>query len=408
MYKKLSLAAGLLLSIAANAQGPEVTSWMINTTGLTGYNNLPANVQLVQYSTSNVYVSCSDIPAYTIGPWSMNPNTPSNQGFVYKLTRNPQQNTGTPVATPLGHMGVWINGVSIYNAKDAFTYNNQGIWHQDAIVVEGMSFDNCKGHPTNTGEYHHHQNPTCLYTANTSAHSPLLGYAFDGFPVYGPYAYQNTNGTGNITRMRSSYSLRNITQRTSLPDGTQLSASQYGPNVSTQYPLGYYIEDYEYIQGSGDLDEHNGRFCVTPEYPNGIYAYFVTINTNGSSAYPYTIGPTYYGTVQAGNTGPGSGHNTVSEPVTTYTSSTGISEQDNDEINIYPVPAGDELTIDLSSYKDEISLIQLCDVSGRIVMEVKQPGKNVKLDTHALSKGTYMINIRPVNNVAWRKKIIKL
>ena len=122
--------------------------------------------------------------------------------------------------------------------------------------------------------------------------------------------------------MQTSYQLRNITARTTLPDGTNLNASQYGPAVGGQYPLGSFLEDYEYVAGSGDLDEHNGRFCITPDYPSGIYAYFVTIDSNEDPVYPYVIGPAYYGTVQAGNTGPGSGHNTISEPVTTYTTGT--------------------------------------------------------------------------------------
>ncbi len=297
---------------------PEIYSWKLNTTGLTGYNGISANVQQVQYSTNNVYVSCTDIPSYSIGPWPGNPNTPANQGFVYKITRSPQQNNGTLTQTALGHIGVFVNGVSMFNAKDAMSYNNQNIWHQNAVVVEGPSFDACYGHPAPNSEYHHHQNPICLHTPNGSEHAEILGYAFDGYPVYGPYAYANGDGSGGIAKMTSSYRKRSITTRTTLPDGTVLSPAQYGPAVSTTYPLGYYIEDYEYVSGLGSLDEHNGRICVTPEYPEGTYAYFVTTDSAGASAYPYLIGPTYYGIVQAGNTGPGGGHNTISESVTNY------------------------------------------------------------------------------------------
>lgn len=52
-------------------------------------------MQQVQYSTNNVYVSATCIPSYNIGPWNGNPNTPTNQNFVYKITRNPVQNTST-------------------------------------------------------------------------------------------------------------------------------------------------------------------------------------------------------------------------------------------------------------------------------------------------------------------------
>jgi|GEM_PF-645882 len=321
LTRRSALLLGLgLLARASQAQGPEVTSWLLNTTGQTGYMGATANVQQVRYSANYVYVNATGIPSYTIGPWPGNPGQATNQNYLFKFTRNPAQNTGTPTATGLGNIGVWKNGATLFNAKDAFSYNSQGKWNQNAIVVEGSSFDNCEGHPNQNGTYHHHLNPTCLYNdRDSTAHSPLLGYAFDGFPIYGAYGYTNTNGTGAIKSMKTSYRERSITQRTTLPDGTVLPASQYGPAVSTQYPLGYYIEDFQYVAGSGDLDEHNGRFCVTPEYPGGTYAYFITLNTFYEAAYPYIIGPTYYGVIAAGAT---SGSQTVNETVTTYTPAT--------------------------------------------------------------------------------------
>jgi hypothetical protein len=179
------------------------------------------------------------------------------------------------------------------------------------LYFEGVSFDDCLGHPAPNGEYHHHVNPTCLYDdSDDQNHSPIIGYAFDNFPIYGAYGYANTNGTGTIKRMESSYQLKNISSRTN------------GPTLN-QYPLGAYLEDHEYINGSGDLDEYNGRDCITPEYPNGIYAYFVTIDANFDPAYPYTPGPYYYGVAQgSGNLGPQSGHATIPSNCTSYTGST--------------------------------------------------------------------------------------
>ncbi|RYZ26254.1 MAG: YHYH protein, partial [Sphingobacteriales bacterium] len=132
------------------------------------------------------------------------------------------------------------------------------------------------------------------YTPATQ-HAPLIGFAFDGYPVYGPYGYTNAMDPGSaITRMKSGYSLRNITTRTTLASGA--AAPQVGPAVSTTYPIGTYSEDYEWLASNGgDLDQYNGRMCVTPEYPAGTYAYFVTIDANGQPAYPYIIGPEYYG-----------------------------------------------------------------------------------------------------------------
>src|SRR5204863_5201489 len=120
-------------------------------------------------------------------------------------------------------------------------------------------------------------------------------------PLYGAYGYANADGTAGIARMRSSYRLRSITQRHTLPDGTVLAPALYGPDVSATYPLSYYIEDFEYVAGLGDLDACNGRVAVTPEYPLGTYAYYATIDGDGASAYPYAIGPTYYGLVATDN-----------------------------------------------------------------------------------------------------------
>src|SRR5256885_13119498 len=104
--------------------------------------------------------------------------------------------------------------------------------------------------------------------------------------------------------MTSGYQLRNITQRKTLPEGT--TASSPGPDVSSTYPLGSYVEDFGYVSGSGLLDQYNGRFSVTPDYPQGTYAYFVTLDSSGSAIYPYIIGPQYYGVVATDNLSAGS------------------------------------------------------------------------------------------------------
>ena len=115
-------------------------------------------------------------------------------------------------------------------------------------------------------------------TSGTPKHSPILGFAYDGNPIYGPYGYSNPNGFGGIRRMNSSY-ISNREINTLLRPESK--------------PTGYFVDDYIY-DASGDLDEHNGRFCITPEYPNGTYAYFYTISVNSnnisSPAYPYVVG----------------------------------------------------------------------------------------------------------------------
>ena len=390
----------LLLTNTIFAQlTPEITSWKINTTNNTGYAGILTNVQQVQYSTNNVYVSTTCIPDYTIGPWTANPNIPVNQNFVFKITRNPIQNTGALTSTPLGHVGVWSNGVSIFNAKDGRSYNNAGVWNRDALFYEGISFDDCLGHPAPNGEYHLHVNPTCLYNDSLNTiHSPIIGYAFDGFPIYGAYAYTNTNGTGAIKRMTSSYVMNTGTTRLN------------GPDVNATYPLGAFIEDRTFVSGSGDLDIHNGRFCVTPEYPNGIYAYFVTIDANLYPVYPYVIGPTYHGTVQAGNTGPGSGHNTITETVTTYVpNALGISDFDKQiEFEYYPNPTRNYLAIFVSPSEINNMEATFYNEIGQPVLHQKniQPAVPYVFNLENLTSGVYYLRLQGNSKSSVRKIIL--
>ena len=410
--KKALLSIALLITayqFAAAQLSPEITSWVINPGSDTGYAGILSNVQTIQYSTNNVYVSCSCIPGYSIGPWNGNPNIPVNQNFVYKITLSPQKNTGTLTAVGLGHIGVWSNGVSIFNADDGMTYNNQGVWHRNALVWEGISFDNCLGHPQQQGEYHHHVNPKCLYDDTDSTHhSPIIGYAFDGFPVYGAYGYADTNGTGPIVRMTSSYQLRNITVRDTLPDGT--AASSAGPPVNTTYPIGSFIQDYIFVPQSGSLDNHNGRFCVTPEYPGGTYAYFVSIDSTRYPVYPFVLGPTYYGVVTTGNTGPGGGHVTISETTTVYNPATGTNDvKPQIKYKVVPNPAGDYAFIYFDPASANNIKGTLYDVNGQLLQTINnlQPSIAYTLDLSKYSTGTYFLHLETADETVV-EKILKV
>jgi len=116
-------------------------------------------------------------------------------------------------------------------------------------------------------------------------HSPIIGWAYDGNPIYGPYGYRDKEG-GAVVRLNSGY---------------ELKLKPYRPSTAL-FPPGYFVEDYEFTN-NGDLDDHNGRYCKTPEFPNGIYAYFSTFNNlkeasgpfNGylKPVFPYVIGNTF-------------------------------------------------------------------------------------------------------------------
>jgi hypothetical protein len=312
---------------------PAIYSWKQNLTGATGtspnatintlVSSIPADVQTVAFTSSNVYVNASGVPTHSVGPFPGNPAYPSNRNRTFEIPRTPQP-ASTHTSTGLGAIGVMVNGVPFFNAADAMSYNNQNVWHQNANVVEKASFDPAPGHPApvqggtgnpSPGVYHYHQAPVALINqldpGNTGQHhSPLIGFAFDGYPIYGSYGNKNADGTGGIEHMDSSYALRSITQRTTLPNGS--TASSPGPAVSAQYPLGYYLEDYEFVASSGELDQYNGRMTVTPEYPQGTYAYFVTLDVTNTAVFPYIIGPSYYGVVDANNIGAAA--NTLTTP----------------------------------------------------------------------------------------------
>nr|MBP6316134.1 YHYH protein [Chitinophagaceae bacterium] len=342
--------------------------------------------------------------------WPNNPWSPQNQNFVFKITLNPSEKIMNKIATAFGHIGIWTNGVSIYNQKDAKSWNDSSVWWQNALFFEHLdmeTMDTCLGHPNDKFEYHLHVHPKCLWNeADSSTHAPLLGFAFDGFPIYGCYGFTNANGTGPIKKLKSSYRLRNIADRTVLPNGVVLNPVYYGPTLA-QYPLGAYIEDYEFVNGLGDLDSLNGRLSVTPEYPNGIYCYFVTLDDTLGPAFPYVLGPRYFGMVQPGNTGPNSGHNTISEPVLIYTS---VNDIDNEIIfKVYPNPTSTTLNLFLiPSFFANMSAT-LVNTTGRTVMnwENIQTAVNYQYDISHLPKGLYILQVNGNGKTVHSKIIIK-
>ena len=382
--------------------GPDITSWIQNTTGATGYGGIETNVQLVQYDVSDVFISATCIPGYSIGPWMGSPAIPSNQNFVFDIPRHPLHNTGVATTVGGGHTGIFINGVSMFSAIDAHSYNNLGKWQQNGYFFEYPSFDSCLGHPQEMGEYHHHVSPRCLYTVTDSSHhSPVIGYAFDGFPVYGAYGYTNTDGTGVIKRMVSSYLLRSgMTIRDSLPDGTALATAYYGPAISDSFPLGAYVQDYTYVTGAGDLDDHNGRYCITPEYPGGTYAYFVTIDASFKPVYPYILGLTYYGIVKPGDVDSarwhGSGHFVVTDSVDTYTTSVAAVLVNKFSIVLYPNPVSDYLHFFIQPIASNNFTAMLINEAGTTVLRQKnvQPTITYTMDVTKLPAGEYILYIQ--------------
>jgi hypothetical protein len=302
------------------------------------------------YSSSNwVYIRTTGLASHTMGNWSAGfPNLPANQKALYRIPRTNQITIPTTkTQTGLGAIGYFVDGVAMFDSRDGFIWtgstesgNGTGYWNRDAYVNEGATFDPAYAHQEGTGNYHYHANPIALrylmgdhvsynstsktWSESTNAvtqHSPILGWVRDGYPIYGPYGYSiSNNAASGVRRMISGYVLRNgqygtdnltNTLRVNLPAWAQrlYGLNSAGPTDTSTYPIGRYMEDkaflgdltnsltsQKYVMGTDyDLDEYNGRYCVTPEFPNGTYAYFVSISSNGTPVFPYNIGRAFYG-----------------------------------------------------------------------------------------------------------------
>ena len=121
-----------------------------------------------------------------------------------------------------------------------------------------------------------------------SGHSPIIGWAYDGIPIYGPYGFEDIDDIqSGSKRMESSYILD--------------AARVYNRPSITTWPAGSFIDDY-YYNDSGDLDEHGGRFAKTPDFTDGVYAYYASVDLNQVPQFPYYIGDTYRGFAVTENT----------------------------------------------------------------------------------------------------------
>jgi len=327
-----------------------------------------SDIQRIRYTDTDVYINANGLASYTMGPWygsaaqtSLFGFWPLAKDYQVRITRSPS----VPVNKtkhPGGMIALMVNGVANYDLGDAFSFVNSSgnastptlttgndtmgvssYWSRDALAVEVTSFDPGFAHqPGLNGQYHYHAQPKALryqlgdnmsasYNATTNTytysdtdptgtvtplhHSPILGWSFDGYPIYGPYGYSSANNSSSaITRMRSGFVLRTgsyntanltATGRTTLPKWATiaqgyrsignytstanltalgdfpLTPAQYGPAANyttvsgpntTTYSLGRYIGDYDFLGDNGytqgvdfDLDQYNGRTCVTPE-----------------------------------------------------------------------------------------------------------------------------------------------
>ena len=211
-------------------------------------------------------IIANGIPNHKTGqfPNPGNPNRISVQRHEYRVPAKPQI---ADVITPMhGEFGVAINGVPFDPGAGEFFDGEPGWQYEPLSGAIDLGIDMSHAHVQPTGKYHYHGLPTGLIDAievKAGSHSPLIGWAADGFPMYAVYGYSDPkDATSPVKKLTSSYRLK--------------EGDRPGGNAPGGKYDGTFVRDYEFVAGSGDLDECNGRFTVTPEFPEGTYAYFMT------------------------------------------------------------------------------------------------------------------------------------
>jgi len=277
---------------------------------------------VVEFGQSIGYRSTG--PGCDLGYWPPGPACPSDQSKEHILPVEPEPVAGT-CNTTLGAIGVMLNGTSIYNWADGQSYNRERVWNNLAPVFEQYDVDLCQGHAQREGDYHHHMYSGCVQDMGGDtgdSHSPIYGFAADGFPIHGPYYRQGVLAKSSwVARDYSAGSASGCgsdgERSCQLVDQYDLSQGTVsvrpGPSthemVSTmsrnriEAVSGVYFEDYYFdadraARGGAYLDEHNGH-----EHDGLGYHYHVTVEEVDGDlvpVFPYQVGPTFHGELPDG------------------------------------------------------------------------------------------------------------
>jgi photosystem II stability/assembly factor-like uncharacterized protein len=301
-------------------------------------------------------------------PNSQNPNSITAQfinfDYPYRGGLNRSNPTPQPLSGPIAisAVGLLMFGPSADRVIPGITAGSR--WTLNAVECDITGTDLYGGSSASGGIYHYN---SALFIKNNAwrdvpgwqdgykhsdGHSKIIGWAADGYPIYGPYGYREPiNPASKATRMISGYTTGSpsptrprdttvtvsrtairrdtiqvkefaqifvgmcvdvvgreewtkgtIRVRSILPTGelvlTGLVSVRDKDILRAYYPMGSFVEDWSYTASLGTtLDQHNGRYCVTPDFPGGTYAYFATVNENEQPAYPYLVGNSYYGSL---------------------------------------------------------------------------------------------------------------
>ncbi|MEP2530819.1 YHYH protein [Shimia sp.] len=226
--------------------------------------SIQASQAQISVQGSKRVVQSNGMPGHAVGefPNRGNPNRIRLQRYRFSMAANPKVRQVRNLR--LGQLfGIAVNGVPFDPGAAEFWQGKPGSgWQYEALGgAVPLGLDSNYAHVQPTGAYHYHGLPIGLMQNlgwSKSAASPLIGYAADGFPIYAVTIRQN----GHVTEMTSSYRLK--------------SGTRPGGNQPTGRHDGTFVQDYQYVKGAGTLDECNGAYVKTADYPNGTYAYFLT------------------------------------------------------------------------------------------------------------------------------------
>jgi hypothetical protein len=223
-------------------------------------------------------LTSNSIPDHEVGafPNTGNPNTIAEVAASAKFTLAPvATSTATTLGGPRGAVAYALNGIKFDpdtggtcddTGANCSAAGGTGNWRMEALGQKSFNFgvDSSNAHVQPDGEYHYHGLPEgYISKLNKGQTMTLIGWAADGFPVYARYGYSTaTDATSSIKAMTGSYKTK-ATPDTNRP-------------ATNLYAMGTFKQDWEYVAGSGDLDECNGRIGVTPQFPKGIYHYYAT------------------------------------------------------------------------------------------------------------------------------------
>lgn len=246
----------------------------------------PQNEVLIEIKGEHRHITSNGIPQHKTGtfPRRGNPNKISEQRYSYKMPANPQaaDKTTSVYGQPFG---IGLNGVPFdpgtaevwsktgrTHARGGAAHGKGNTWNYDALSGKiNLGIDSSNAHVQPTGAYHYHGIPHGLVAIQKKELGKpsmvLIGYAADGFPMYSELAHDDADdATSKLRKMKPSFRLK---------EGTRPGDDAPGTAPGGKFD-GTYIQDFEYVEGLGDLDECNGRTGVTPEYPDGTYYYVLT------------------------------------------------------------------------------------------------------------------------------------